>query len=153
MAGIPKGRILPSPLGMYFLRISFARYQPPFTLSTSVSTLFTKVSSYSYALSRSTPAAAFLLTNVQLQSKNSTVSKFIRFRNLWVRSCPALLAIPLSDDCMDAGGRATQEQLPRLASYAPVLHVRYVFPLRATQLCTSLPHVNGPTVSEYYQCV
>ena len=32
----------------------------------------------------------------------------------------------------------------------PALHVRSRFPLRAAAACQSLPHVNGPTVSEYY---
>lgn len=32
----------------------------------------------------------------------------------------------------------------------PALHVRTRFPLRATAACQPLPHVNGPTVSEYY---
>jgi len=32
----------------------------------------------------------------------------------------------------------------------PTLHVRTGFPLRATAACQPLPHVNGPTVSEYY---
>lgn len=31
----------------------------------------------------------------------------------------------------------------------PALHVRARFPLRATAVCQPLPHVNGPTVSEY----
>jgi hypothetical protein len=50
-----------------------------------------------------------------------------------------LLAIPLSDDCMDAGGRAMQEQWPRLASHSPARQGRYVFPLRATPPCPPLP--------------
>ena len=32
----------------------------------------------------------------------------------------------------------------------PIRHVRTRFPLRATAACQPLPHVNGPTVSEYY---
>ena len=33
----------------------------------------------------------------------------------------------------------------------PALHVRTRFPLRATSACPPLPHVIGPTVSEYYE--
>ena len=32
----------------------------------------------------------------------------------------------------------------------PALHARPRFPLRAVAACQPLPHVNGPTVSEYY---
>jgi hypothetical protein len=32
----------------------------------------------------------------------------------------------------------------------PALHGRARFPLRAVAVCQPLPHVNGPTVSEYY---
>ena len=32
----------------------------------------------------------------------------------------------------------------------PALRVRSRFPLQATCVCQPLPHVNGPTVSEYY---
>ena len=44
-------------------------------------------------------------------------------------------AIPRSEVCVNA----------------PALHVRLTFPLQATQLCSPLPHVIGPTVSEYYE--
>jgi hypothetical protein len=54
--------------------------------------------------------------------------------------------------------------LPQLATYRgaeaiprrevrlvdPALHGRARFPLRAVAACQPLPHVNGPTVSEYY---
>ncbi len=35
----------------------------------------------------------------------------------------------------------------------PAHHVRSVFPVKAASACQSLPHVNGATVSEYYELI
>ena len=35
----------------------------------------------------------------------------------------------------------------------PAHHVRSVFPVKAAYACQSLPHVNGATVSEYYELI
>ena len=40
--------------------------------------------------------------------------------------------------------------LSEVDSDDPALHVRSVFPVKATYACQSLPHVNGATVPEYY---
>ena len=65
-----------------------------------------------------------------------------------VLSHRALQTASLPQLAIDRGAEAIPRREVGLVD--PALHGRARFPLRATAVCQPLPHVNGPTVSEYY---
>jgi len=81
MAGIPRGRSVPCPLGMYCRRTNVARYRSVWTRSATSSTCSRRCFPYSQALIRSTPGAARLFSHRQHPRRKTTLRSPNRLRN------------------------------------------------------------------------
>jgi hypothetical protein len=92
--GIPRGRNWSFPFGIHCRRTNFARYRFCFSRSTRPRMFAASSPSYSCALTRSTPLAAFFRTQRQLSWRNASLSIPYRSRNRCLGSRRALSAIP-----------------------------------------------------------
>ena len=81
MAGIPRGRRFPGPLGMDCRRTNVARSRSVWTRSATSSTCSRRCFPYSQALLRSTPGAARLLSHRQHPRRKTTLRSPHRLRH------------------------------------------------------------------------